>query len=227
MAVVSWRIDEEDLKFFSSLCDRNGFTKQEGFHKLVEAYRELHSKSEEQTPPGTGKPETYLWANGDKKDLVAHLCRTFEPFGGALSKTGRCYLGNDRFLIYILYRTLSAQESRIVKVNGSCIRQMETLAAETGKIPLIAVFAKPADAMPFYGLLPLHSIDTVIVEAGRRYAEYRIFRRKNDASLKDKITEEDSVFVHIRDEEDKKAIWNACGIDEDRAPWAEAFYSNP
>lgn len=224
MPVVSWRVDEDSLAYFLRYCDLNGLTKQEGFKNIVEVFRSAQPIELEKTVPKSQSQSSGSWYNGEKKDIMAHLHRCFAKHGGELQKEGRCFLTNENFVIYVLYRALSKDESKVVKMSGSCVKQLEAIANSTGKMPLIAVLAKPECALPFYGILPLRSIETVLVEAGSRNAMYPFFRRKNGESLKEKINEEDAVFIHIRHEADRRALLEACGNSSERPEWANAFY---
>lgn len=226
MPVVSWRVDEESLTFFLRYCDLNGLTKQEGFRNMVEVFRATQPIQREEATDQPQSKSRSEWYYGGKKDITAHVHRCFVKYGGELQKAGRCFFVNENFVIYMLYRALSKDESKVVKMTGNCVKQLEAIAQATGKTPLIAVLAKPEGATPFYGILPLHSIKTVLVEAGSRNAGYPFFRRKNGESLKEKINEEDAVFIHIRNEADRKAIWEACGSSDDRAEWASEFYGH-
>lgn len=224
MPVVSWRVDERSLNFFLRFCDTKGLTKQEGFKRLVDEFKQNHTLEERKYEKTTKSEVVNLWVSGEKKDIISHLHRVFADFGGELKKEGRCFLINDRFVIYVLFRTLSKEESRVVKVSGSCVRQLENIARDSGREPLIAVLAKPDGVLPFVGLLPLDAVETVEVEKGSRNARYPFFRRKNGESMKHKTAEEDAVFIHVRHEQDKMALQTACGKGEGRPDWAKAFY---
>lgn len=225
MPVVSWRVDEESLEFFSRYCDRNGLTRMEGFRHMVDAFRRIQESENAQEELPMNTETIHLWSGGEKKDLAAHLHRCFAPYGGELRREGRCYLGNDRFVLYILYRgRLSRDESRVVKMAGSCVRQLEQLAQSTGRRALIAVLARPDEDAPYYGLVPLEAVPRVVVETGSRNAGYPFFRRVNGESLKHKISEEDSLFVHIRGTDDRTALTAACGKPGERPDWAEDFF---
>lgn len=224
MPVVSWRIDEDSLAYFLRYCDLNGLTKQEGFKNMVDFFRDLQPIEIEEKKPQSKSQSCDLWYNGEKKDIVERVHKCFSKYGGELRKKGRCFLINENFVIYILYRTLSKYESKVVKMTGSCVKQLEAIALDTGTTPLIAMLVKSDDALPFYGLLPLNSIGTVLVEAGFRNAGYPFFRRKNGESLKAKVSEEDAIFIHVRHEADKKALLEACENGGERPEWARAFY---
>ena len=224
MPVVSWRVDEDSLAYFLRYCDLNGLTKGEGFKNMVQVFQVVQSNSCNQEDGKVERESNNLWYNGEKKDVVAHLHRCFAAHGGELRKEKRCFLANEKFVIYVLYRAMSKEESKVVKVTGNCVKQLEAIAHSTGRIPLIAVLAKPEGMLPFYGLLPLDAIKTVLVEVGSRNAEHPFFRRKNGESLKAKVNEEDAVFIHVRHDADKKALMEACSNNGERPEWASSFY---
>ena len=224
MPVVSWRVDEDSLAYFLRYCDLNGLTKSEGFKDMVEVFRGVHSNTHNKEDGEMEGRSYHMWYNGEKKDLMAHLHRCFAEHGGELRKENRCFLANEKFVIYVLYRAMSREESKVVKVTGSCVKRLESIAHSTGRIPLIAVLAKPEGMLPFYGVLPLDAIKTVLVEVGSRNAGYPFFRRKNGESLKEKVSEEDSVFIHVRHDLDRKALMEACRNNGERPEWVDSFY---
>lgn len=225
MPVLSLRVDEDSLEYFSRYCDLNGLTRMEGFKHMVDVFKCSQEKQSFGETTVTESSSPKLWYNGEKKDIISHLCKCFANYGGELRKEGRCFLANEEFVIYVLYRELLKDESKVVKVSGSCVKQLEKLAFMSGKKALIAVLAKPAGMLPFYGILPLDSVTPVVVEKGSRNARYAFFRRKNGDSLKDKISEEDAIFIHVRNASDKRALQEAYETGEPRQDWYKAFYA--
>lgn len=189
MPVMSFRIrDGKTQEMFERYCKGKGLSKGDAFEQMVQEYCKDYSVPDEH--------EACEKQQDHRAGFKQHLLTCFEEDGGTLQKSNRYFYENGKYLVYPYYRRLGKNESRMVRVDGTQVERLISLAEQEDRIPLVAVYIVDQKEKPILGVMQIQYIPRVQAEQGARISWENVFLREDNSAI----------YIHVRAQQDLDAL---------------------
>lgn len=171
LTMISFRAKQQVIDTFNHFCDINGYSRGEGFEKLVLEMNKNHNSS----------------IDISKSSFISYLQKCFQDYGGNFVKINNCYSNQD-YVLGITYRKLSTNESECIRVGSSLVTRLTTFAEENDKIPILAFLCQRPEKSPIYGVFDISKLKDIYPNSKKRNSNITAFRNNSDNSL----------LIHVR-----------------------------